>query len=53
VVAVPAGGIGEHPVEKHLLSAWSEPYRDRGIEIVAGDALRTIGFDIPKMPGFR
>src|SRR5262245_33657513 len=39
----PGKGIGKRPVEKHLLSAWSEPHRDRRIEIVAAAAVEGEG----------
>src|ERR1035438_8749790 len=39
----PGRGIGKRPVEKHLLSAWSEPHRDRRIEIVAAAAVEREG----------
>src|SRR4249920_2952031 len=39
----PGRGIGKRPVEKHLLSAWSEPHRDRRIEVVAAAAVEREG----------
>ena len=39
----PRRRIGKRPVEKHLLSAWSEPHRDRRIEIVAAAAVESKG----------
>ena len=40
----PGRGIGKRPVEKHLLrSTWSEPHRDRRIEIVAAAAVEREG----------
>src|SRR5215469_15329911 len=39
----PGRGIGKRPVEKHLLSAWSEPHRDRRVEIVAAAAVEREG----------
>src|SRR5260370_18431798 len=39
----PGRGVGKRLVEKHLLSAWSEPHRDRRIEIVAAAAVEREG----------
>ena len=39
----PGRGIGKRPVEKHLLSAWNDPHRDRRIEIVAAAAVEREG----------
>ena len=39
----PGRGIGKRPVEKHLLAAWSEPHRNRRIEIVAAAAVEREG----------
>src|SRR4029077_14122994 len=39
----PGRGIRKRPVEKHLLSAWSEPHRDRRIEVVAAAAVEREG----------